>query len=807
MPEEENKSASSETSNMKDALREVEKLKKQLEEERKSAENKEKALASSLQESKRMSSYLKQITNALTKERKKAIEKSQKEKLLWKLIDRINSSFDLEQILQSTVDELGYYFKADRCGIIIPNYKQNNKDLVREFSASGWKRSKEVYSQVSLSVLYRTVTKFLKPLIINDTMTHELTSGHISEELRSILLVPLLQYNTELVGVIYLHQCDKQRTWTEPELQLLQSATNPIATAVEKSRLFSRAKAWGAREKLLNRLTSRIRGSLNIKVILERTVAELGQALQTSRCFINIIDHKTSREIIAHEFIATNVEPIGAPKENPLIINKLSEKETDFISITDIYKESRLVKLNKQEIQKLHKTNARAILAVPMTFQTKLFGWICFHQCNVPRIWTSEEINFIQSAASQVGVAINQAEMVEELSEYKTRISRELKQAAQLQTILLRGGADTNKNLSIAVSYHPHHSVSGDFYWVHELAPHKIGILIGDVSGKGPAAALLTGYIIGEMKGLLEKEDVAWKPDVFLTELSSSIYEQNQYSDYYATAWYGIFNVVENTVVCCNAGHPSPCLVKNNSSLRLDDNPGVPLGLLSVQDDVGKYTTKEFNLNPNDRMIIFTDGLTEQKKLDGTFLGDAWITKTLENCSKNKLNEIPEEMIRNLNILSEAASADDDRLLVAVEMPEVKKTEFYETNQEHIQERIEVILKDAKEKGLPESFVPSLKLGLIEAIYNSLRHGLSKIQKDKKEIVKFSWWVKEGSFSCVVIDPGPGFNWKEAKKEKKKIESVDITSEGGRGIPLIFEIFNEVIWNPQGNEIGLTLRW
>lgn len=791
---------------IKSCLAEIKRLHEALEKEKKAAEKKEKLMSISLEESKQMSSYLKQLTNALAQERKTTLQKTEQEKLLWKLIEKINSSFDLEQILQSTVDELGYYFKVSRCGIIIPNYKQNNKDLVREYAAGEWKRSKETYLQVSLSALYRTVIKTLKPLVINDTLTHELTAGHLSEDLRSILMVPLLQSENELVGVIYLHQCGQQRTWTKREYSMLQAAANPISTAVAKSRIFTRAKQWASREKLLNRLTARIRGSLNIKVILERTVAELGQALQSSRCFINIIDPKSSREIVAHEFTATNISPIGLGKENPLIINKISDKSLDYIAIADIFKDSRLAKLSTDELNQLHKHKARSYLAVPINFHTKLFGWLCFHQCNVSRNWTDEEIAFIQSAASQVAVAINQAEMVQELSEYKSKLSRELKQAAELQSILLSGGADVKKNLKIAVSYHPHHNVSGDFYWVHELAPHVIGILIGDVSGKGPAAALLTGYIIGELKGLLEKEDVAWHPEKFITELSSSIYEQNQYSDFYATAWYGIFNIIDNTVVCCNAGHPSPYLMQKDKITKLNDIPGVPLGLLSVK-DVGNYETLEFKLNKNDRMIIFTDGLTEQRQLDGSFVPESWLSEALQDHKKYTLDELPEEIIRKLNIASKGTPQDDDRLLLAVEIPEVSMIKFFENDQNNIQEKIQPLLNEAYKNGLPESYVNSLKLGLIEAVYNSIRHGITTTPEGKEKYTKLAYWIKEGSFSCLLADSGKGFNWKEAVKRKKTIKDVHLLDESGRGIPLLFEIFNEVTWNPAGNELGLKLNW
>ena len=784
----------------------INKLKNQLEAERKIADKKEKLMSQSLQESKQMSTHLQQITQELTKERKAALEKSETERLLWKLIEKINSSFDLEHILQSTVDELGHYFKVNRCGIVIPCYK-TNKDLVREYASGEWKRKKETYSQVSLSYLYKTVTEKLKPLIINDTLTHELTAGHLSEDLRSILMVPLLQYNDELVGVVYLHQCRAQRNWTEHELSLLQAAAGPIATAVEKSKLFNKAKAWASREKLLNRLTSRIRGTLNINVILERTVAELGQALQASRCFINIIDHKTTREKISHEYSANNTEPLGSGKENPLIINKLVDKGTEYVSVANIYKEPRLAKLNNKEIDLLYKTKALSFLAVPITFQNNLFGWLCFHQCNAPRSWTHEEISFIQSAASQVGVAINQAEMVSKLSEYQTKISRELKQAAQLQSILLSAGADTNKNLPMAVSYHPHHNVSGDFYWVTELAPHVIGILIGDVSGKGPAAALLTGYIIGEIKGLLENQATSWHPEKFLTALSDSIYEQNQASDFYATAWYGIFNVLNGKVICSNAGHPSPCLISGDSIKRIEDDPGVPLGLLSVNDALGTYTTKKFQLNPSDRMIIFTDGLTEQRQLDEKFLPESWLLDALKSHRTYHINDLPEEIIRKLNIVSKAAPADDDRLVVAIEIPTNKAIELTNDNQEYINNKITTILEDAAQHGLPKNLQASLKLGLVETIYNSFRHGVSKASLKNEQKVIITWWIREDSISCTIQDPGPGFNWQAAVANKSLLKDVDITSEGGRGLPLLFEIFSKVCWNPQGNEIGLTMNW
>ena len=142
-----------------------------------------------------------------------------------------------------------------------------------------------------------------------------------------------------------------------------------------------------------------------------------------------------------------------------------------------------------------------------------------------------------------------------------------------------------------------------------------------------------------------------------------------------------------------------------------------------------------------------------------------------------------------------------------IEMPETKKILFHENNQNIINEKIRTLLDDAITSGLPKTLEASLKLGLIEAVYNAFRHGLSKAPQDSKQSITVSWWVKENSFSCSILDPGPGFNWQELMKSKSKIKDVDILSEGGRGLPLLFEIFNKVTWNPKGNELGLTLKW
>ena len=128
--------------------------------------------------------------------------------------------------------------------------------------------------------------------------------------------------------------------------------------------------------------------------------------------------------------------------------------------------------------------------------------------------------------------------------------------------------------------------------------------------------------------------------------------------------------------------------------------------------------------------------------------------------------------------------------------------EFDADNHEKCEQLIQTIINQCLEVELPRGRLIDFKLGLTEAITNAVRYGLKRNPYGK---IKIGYKITEGSFKMSIVDPGPGFNWQ--MYNYTSIEEVRFEDEGGRGIPLLHEIFDKITWNPAGNQIGLFLYW
>jgi serine phosphatase RsbU (regulator of sigma subunit)/anti-sigma regulatory factor (Ser/Thr protein kinase) len=412
-------------------------------------------------------------------------------------------------------------------------------------------------------------------------------------------------------------------------------------------------------------------------------------------------------------------------------------------------------------------------------------------------------VTFVESAASQVIVAMTQSEIYEQLNAYQGRLSRELKQAARVQSSLI-GGDILNTSMNISVLYKPHSNVSGDFYWVSELSPDVVGVLIGDVSGKGPAAALLTGYILGQFNAIIENSSLAWAPEKVISFLCDSLLAQSNNSDFYATAWYGVFNLNTGELAYTNAGHLKPYVIKDGKATMLsaDEPTGVPLGLIDPRDLEAYYQRQTIQLSPKDKLILFTDGFMEQTLISPSNNNEDWMLDSLQSMTDKSVKQITEGLNQQLNKRVGDSEVTDDRLLLCIEQKEFKLEAVDMTNYQNCDNYIKALIDDCKTHGLSEQSSLILRLGLTEAFANVAQYG---VRNSGEAHVQVGYEIKDGSLKIVMIDPGKGFNWQRHKH--MSIDEVSTESEGGRGIPLLKEIFDKITWNYLGNHMGLFFYW
>jgi len=168
--------------------------------------------------------------------------------------------------------------------------------------------------------------------------------------------------------------------------------------------------------------------------------------------------------------------------------------------------------------------------------------------------------------------------------------------------------------LEIAGSWRPARIVGGDYFDVYKFGASRLGLCIADVSGKGMAAALLMSNLQAVVKGLATEDT----PPKELLEKVNRVMSRNTTEGKFITLFYGLLDVDRKTLQYTNAGHNPPVLTrKDGVQVRLEQG-GLIVG--AFQESV--YEQGEIDLRPGDRLVMFTDGLSEAVDGNGEEFGE-----------------------------------------------------------------------------------------------------------------------------------------------------------------------------------------
>ncbi len=252
----------------------------------------------------------------------------------------------------------------------------------------------------------------------------------------------------------------------------------------------------------------------------------------------------------------------------------------------------------------------------------------------------------------------------------KTLVERELELAKKIQNFLI---PSTPPLFEIKAFYKPMEKVCGDLYDFIEIDDDKMGIFISDVSGHGVPAALITSMIksaINQMKNEIVN------PAKFLKKLNDFLYVQLQ--DHFVTAFYGIYNKSKRQFIYANAGHVLPYKISKEEISRLSsENRGFPLGIMMSEEllKLSKdYVNKIVKLKKNDKIFLFTDGLSESissiggENDDPIYFGDSNLEMALENLKTFSSAHIIEKIYEKLVDFRGNDFFDDDICMICFEV-------------------------------------------------------------------------------------------------------------------------------------------
>ena len=233
---------------------------------------------------------------------------------------------------------------------------------------------------------------------------------------------------------------------------------------------------------------------------------------------------------------------------------------------------------------------------------------------------------------------------------------QEVAEARSIQQGLLPISIPQQPGYEVAGAWQPANTVGGDYYDVLGFDESTLGLCIADVAGKGLPAALLMSNLQAGVRGLASS---SLPPDVLCTRLNSLVCH-NTGGDRFITLFYAQLDGPGRRLSYTNAGHNAPVLLHRDGSYeRLQAGGGV-LGILPVQ----KFAIGTAQLAPGDRVVFFTDGVTESCDEGGDEFGEARLLQLLQEHRAASASQLLERILATVCEFNRGHWQDDATLLV-----------------------------------------------------------------------------------------------------------------------------------------------
>jgi serine phosphatase RsbU (regulator of sigma subunit)/pSer/pThr/pTyr-binding forkhead associated (FHA) protein len=263
----------------------------------------------------------------------------------------------------------------------------------------------------------------------------------------------------------------------------------------------------------------------------------------------------------------------------------------------------------------------------------------------------------LQTLALEASTILENARLLGEERE-KQRLEEELSIARAIQQDLLPSQLPSDGWFRAAGSSIASREVGGDYFDVRQIDSNTVACVIADVSGKGMSAALLAALLQGAFlfasEGPVLIEDLMSRVNRFLNERAKG--------EKYATVFYCTIQR-NGELRWSNAGHPKPILLRSASELLPLESTGLPLGML----DAAVYETKTLQLQPGDKIILYSDGLSEAESAEGEFFDRKHFLEFLRANATAGGVELRDKLMQALEDFTEGAEPGDDITTLVLE--------------------------------------------------------------------------------------------------------------------------------------------
>jgi serine phosphatase RsbU (regulator of sigma subunit)/CHASE1-domain containing sensor protein/anti-sigma regulatory factor (Ser/Thr protein kinase) len=409
----------------------------------------------------------------------------------------------------------------------------------------------------------------------------------------------------------------------------------------------------------------------------------------------------------------------------------------------------------------------------------------------------------------------------EELESFYYSVEQELGTARSIQHALLPKDLPKLEGWKIAYHYQPAREVGGDFYDFLRLDDGRVGLVIGDVSGKGIAAALVMANTQSVLRAVARRGNVA--PGQVLAEANEVLYAYIP-SGTFVTCFYGVLDLENGRLVYANAGHDPPYSQRGGDAQELRAR-GMPLGLMPDM----PYEEKEAVLAASDDLLLYSDGLVEAHDTKGDMFGFPRLRRLIMAQSTGSGEELIDVLLAELTSFTGTdAEQEDDITLVTLERSKARVRDLeaplqpdaiagdvdlrvladFTLSSEPGNERpaMEKVADAVKELPLSGQRLARLKTAVAESTMNAMEHGN---RYDPEIPVRIQVWLLKERLLVRIIDRGSGpLSSLAAKGPNLGAKLENMQTARGWGVFLIERMVDEVrvSGNPDHHTVELVMR-
>ncbi len=449
------------------------------------------------------------------------------------------------------------------------------------------------------------------------------------------------------MAAIFLALSMAEKGHVSKPMQFLQISV-AVMLVVRVRKVGERLRLWVDRrffreaynaEQILSELSEQVRSILSTHELLETVTRKISESLHVGHIVVMLRDGGVFRPALATGYaIPADYElPSNAPAITQL---RQSRAPIDATGQPD------LAPLDAQ-------------LVLPLASRKELLGFISLGPKKSREPYSPGDTNLLRTVAAQTGLALENSRLSEafagEVAKRET-LHREIEIAREVQQRLFPQTLPQVAALEYAGHCRPASGVGGDYYDFLALSSGRLGLAIGDISGKGIPAALLMASLQASVRGqsLSAGNDIAG----LMTNVNHLVYGASP-ENRYATFFYAQFDPATRRLVYTNGGHNPPMLLRGDEVILLETG-GPPVGLFPI----AKYQQAEVQLDPGDLLLFYTDGISEAENPSEEEWGESALIAAARSCHGLASMQMITSIMAAADAFAAGAPQHDDMTLV-----------------------------------------------------------------------------------------------------------------------------------------------